>query len=397
MTQKILPSCFAEISAEHILQKYNRTPQVIYLSVVTLIVVGFVSLFFVETDVYVRAQGLIKAPGERIHPKASGSGYVQYINPLLKENAQVMAGDTLIIIGKDGWDEQLQYAALRAKELNRLLADLGTLSNLPFWGVDANGYETDEPYFQTALYKQSFQLYCRRYQNNVQALLTIQREYERSERLFHQQVIAPVEFEQVQYEYEKAHSTLSTLYDEQVQQWRQEQHTYREEWLDVASKISQLTIQKQELTIIAPVTGSVQQLLGLKVGNWVTEGEVLMEISPDEALMAECYVTPHDIGLIRIGQQARLQIDAFNYNEWGVLPAQVTDIAHDVLFLDGGKETFFKVMCLPETVQMALKNGYSAPLKKGMTFSVRFKVARRTLFQLLYDKIDNWLNPNMIA
>jgi HlyD family secretion protein len=44
---------------------------------------------------------------------------------------------------------------------------------------------------------------------------------------------------------------------------------------------------------------------------------------------------------------------------------------------------------------MTLKNGYNAQLKKGMTFSIRFMVVRRTLFQLLYDKMDNWLNPNI--
>jgi len=29
-----------------------------------------------------------------------------------------------------------------------------------------------------------------------------------------------------------------------------------------------------------------------------------------------------------------------------------------------------------------------------MTFNARFKLTERTLFELLYDKIDNWLNPS---
>jgi HlyD family secretion protein len=35
-------------------------------------------------------------------------------------------------------------------------------------------------------------------------------------------------------------------------------------------------------------------------------------------------------------------------------------------------------------------------IKKGMTVQVRFLVTRRTLFQLLFDKADDWLNPNRI-
>ena len=34
-------------------------------------------------------------------------------------------------------------------------------------------------------------------------------------------------------------------------------------------------------------------------------------------------------------------------------------------------------------------------IKKGMTLQARFYVTRRTLFQLLYDKADDWLNPNV--
>jgi HlyD family secretion protein len=31
-----------------------------------------------------------------------------------------------------------------------------------------------------------------------------------------------------------------------------------------------------------------------------------------------------------------------------------------------------------------------------MTVLARFQVTRRTLFQLLFDKADDWLNPNLI-
>ena len=33
--------------------------------------------------------------------------------------------------------------------------------------------------------------------------------------------------------------------------------------------------------------------------------------------------------------------------------------------------------------------------KKGMTVQARFIVARRSFWQLLFDKVDNWLNPNL--
>jgi HlyD family secretion protein len=42
---------------------------------------------------------------------------------------------------------------------------------------------------------------------------------------------------------------------------------------------------------------------------------------------------------------------------------------------------------------LRLKSGQEGEIKKGMTFNARFVIARRSLFQLLYDKVDDWLNP----
>ena len=388
---QILPSGFTEISAEQILHTCNRGPKIVYLSVLVLIITGFASLFFIKVDVSVQAQGILKTVGERVYPKASGSGYIQYLNPLLKEYAQVTAGDTLIIIERGVWTEQWRNAKQRENELNHLLADLELLTALPRKEYGAMYDEISN--LHTASYRQNHQLFRSRYQSGVQHFVSVQKNYERDKLLFDRNVLALADFEQTQYEYDKALLGLSLMYSEQLSQWCMEQQKYRDEQIDIRSKITQLLLQQQELTLLAPVTGTIQQLPGLQIGNYVAEGETLMEISPDGALLAECYLMPRDIGLMRVGQQALLRIDAFNYNEWGMVEAQVTDIAQDIFLFDN--QPFFKVICTPEKTFLSLKNGYTGRLKKGMTFSVSFMVTRRTLFQWLYDKMDKWLNPNI--
>ena len=393
--QKILPSSFTEISVEHILRKYNRTPKIIYLFVLILLVVGFVSMFFIHVDVSVRAQGILKTPGERVFPRATGTGHIQYINPILRENAKITAGDTLIIIGRDTWGEQLQTAEQRLSELTDLLADLEILVNIPYRGASGNYARISN--FQTAVYRQSFELFRRRHQNNLQIVSAARTIYNRDRNLFAQRVVAQEELERSRAEHDRAMATLSTLYNEQMNQWHTEQQRYLNEQLELQSRINQIEIQKQELIVIASVSGIVQQLQGLRVGSFISEGEILMEISPEGNLYAESFVSPRDIGLIRIGQRAMLQIDAFNHNQWGMLPAEVIDIAHDINMQDGMQMPFFRVLALPERDYMMLRNGYKAELKRGMTFSIRFVVTRRTLFQLLFDRIDDWLNPNIVT
>ena len=169
MSQKILPSSFTEISVEHILRKYNRTPKIIYWCVLIVFVVGFVSMFFIQVDVSVRAQGILRTPGERVFPRATGTGYVEFINPNLRENATITAGDTLIIIGRDVWGEQLQTAQQRLQELEGFLADLAILTNIPYKGARGNYARISN--FQTAVYEQSFELFRRRHQRTIRQLL----------------------------------------------------------------------------------------------------------------------------------------------------------------------------------------------------------------------------------
>ena len=54
----------------------------------------------------------------------------------------------------------------------------------------------------------------------------------------------------------------------------------------------------------------------------------------------------------------------------------------------------FKVVCKINQEHLKLKNGFKGNLKKGMTFNARFFIARRSTFELLYDKVDDWFVPN---
>ena len=76
------------------------------------------------------------------------------------------------------------------------------------------------------------------------------------------------------------------------------------------------------------------------------------------------------------------------------MKGKIESISTDI-FTDSG-QPYFKVRCKMDKQSLKLRNGYEGNLKKGMTLQARFVVARRSLFQLLYDKTDDWLNPNII-
>ena len=99
-----------------------------------------------------------------------------------------------------------------------------------------------------------------------------------------------------------------------------------------------------------------------------------------------------DIGLIKQNQTVKYQIDAFDYKYFGILTGKVIAIDNDFTVIDN--KPIFKVRCTFDTTQLGLKNGFTGKMKKGLTFQARFYITERTLWRLLWDKIEDWLNPN---
>jgi HlyD family secretion protein len=85
-------------------------------------------------------------------------------------------------------------------------------------------------------------------------------------------------------------------------------------------------------------------------------------------------------------------LDAFNYNQWGLASGKVNEISKDIININ--EQPVFRVRCSLDTRFLQLKNGYRGNLKKGMTLTGRFYLTDRSLWQLLFDKIDDWMNPN---
>jgi HlyD family secretion protein len=46
---------------------------------------------------------------------------------------------------------------------------------------------------------------------------------------------------------------------------------------------------------------------------------------------------------------------------------------------------------------MQLQSGYKTHVSKGMTLTTRYIISRRSLYELLFDKVDDWINPKQLA
>ncbi len=117
----------------------------------------------------------------------------------------------------------------------------------------------------------------------------------------------------------------------------------RKQLLQYTEELKKADEKNRLAHILAPVDGRVGQLSIHTVGGAVTAAQPLMIIVPDDATLAvEAWVANKDIGFIQVGQKAAIKVDTFNFQKYGTLAAQVSDISPDAVSDDKDKEKDMK-------------------------------------------------------
>ena len=98
-----------------------------------------------------------------------------------------------------------------------------------------------------------------------------------------------------------------------------------------------------ESVIVAPTSGRVNQLAVHTVGGVVSEGQGLMMVVPDDAVLEiEAYADNKDIGFIENGQKAEVKVQTFNFQKYGMMTGIVDDISPDAVTNPEDKEHYGK-------------------------------------------------------
>lgn len=362
---------------------------IIYAVILSATIIALILLPFIPVQVSINSRGVIQSSLERTDLFAAVSGRIVEVR--MKDNQSISAGDTVLVIDSSLPGQQGKILNRRSELLRQLLEDVGRIVN----HAGLRDKSSTEPVFLTEQYRASWLQFCQEFEEHQLNRDQAERIYRRYYTLYEKGAITLSESEKVGFEYDKAVSDQTLLINRWRSQWEIEAGGYRRELSELLSREAEIEEQNKLFILRSPVNGSVQSLTGIQTGSYVFANQKIAEISPNAQLIALCYVKPTDIGLIRKGQQVNFQVDAFNYNQWGFISGKVIDISDDIIFSDQGVAVF-KVRCVLGSDHLKLKNEYRGYLKKGMSFTARFLVAERTLFELLYDKLDDWLNPNLL-
>ncbi len=382
--KQLFPLEIIENSQEKNFSKHSTTSRVLYIFIVLILVIFLTLLPFIKVDVGVRGQGIVRPVTEVVVVRSPVSGQIQ--RWYAKENKSIRQGEIFALLDVPELTEQLRFNRSRQTQLESYITDLELLQK-----ADTAVFNTSLP-LTSSLYQQSFREFQHRLLNQKIKKEQLRDLFERKHFLYKRNAGSLMAQEEARIAVDDANVQYRLIIRQQKLAWENEKMKLQNELEQLKSEHTRFRQQKDHLKIRSPVSGTLQNVNRLYKDHFIQLNQVLAEISPDTTLIADIYISPANIGLLRKKMPVRIKIDTYNYNHWGTISGVITSISGDIQIHDG--QPFYRVTSSLDQSYLILSNGAKGEIKKGMTLSARFIVNRRSLFQLLYDKMDDWLNPS---
>ena len=365
---------------ENLTAKNKTKSKNIYFVVVVSVIIFLALLPIIKIDISSQSRGIIKSYKENVSLSTIVSGKIVWLQ--LKNNQTVAKGDTLLKISTKTLETDREIQDTLSSSTSLLLQDITSV---------LKGNTTQ---LHTSIVREDYNKYATRRSELQSKVSQAQINYNRNKTLFDKGVIAKMEFEKHLFELRFANEALASYDKNQKSNWENQKRELQDKVKNLKGAIEKIVVESNNYFLLAPESGTIENFNGLQVGSFLNASQPIATISPNDNLIVESTVLPNDIGLIKENQKVKFQIDAFNYNQWGLLSGKVVEIDKNITLKDN--QAYFRVKCLLDTKTLTLKSGYKTNVTKGMTLTTRYIITRRSLFDLLFDKVDDWLNPKLI-
>lgn len=168
----------------------------------------------------------------------------------------------------------------------------------------------------------------------------------------------------------------------------------------IAEQLAKADKRSKMVQLVAPADGVVLEIGKLSVGSIVREAEALFTLVPLGAeLEAEVQIDSLDVGFIKPGALVHLKVDAFSFQEHGMLDGKVRFISQDSFKRDtndksgGGLDAYY-LSRIPYSGQLR-KLTPGARLLPGMTVTAEIVVGHRTVMSYLLFPLTRALDESI--
>ena len=146
----------------------------------------------------------------------------------------------------------------------------------------------------------------------------------------------------------------------------------------------------KRIEIIAPVSGTVQQLRIFTVGGVVKPGEPVVDVVPTSAkLVVRARVSTVDVDRLRPGLPVEIRMPQFQRFQSETMRGEVKSISRDTLLDETNRQPYYAMEV--EADRASIPSEISDKLVAGMTTEVIVPTGERTVLQFLFSPMFNRL------
>ncbi len=340
---------------------------------------------FSKVDEVAVAHGEI-IPSEQVYPVRSLSGgIIQSIN--VKEGEQVKEGERLISL--DSKQSQVDIDGLR-RQAGLIRADIGRLKEATAKGHQARIKEAEIELKRLQDNLKSAQRELKRLQDNLKSA---QRDANRLRSLVG--AIPRLDYEHAQ---DKArdmqksiavqHKRIQQLQEDYKSENLSQLSKRQEELQTVLRQLNQSVEQLQQQFIKAPISGTVYNINVNAGKGTVQSGEELLSILPaGKEPVLEVYLPNQYRGFVDEGMKAKVKIEAFPYQEFGIIDGVVIYVSPNAVVKDktSGKSVFPTRIKLNKLSVVA--RGQEKKLTSGMEATGEIVMRQKSVLSLLLEPV----------
>src|SRR5262249_13200639 len=107
-------------------------------------------------------------------------------------------------------------------------------------------------------------------------------------------------------------------------------------------ELANLDLELRQAELRAPLDGVITAG-DVKVGDLLASGKPVVEIAEQKGFLFEVRVPSDDVGRLQVGMPARIKLDAFDYQRYGVLEGTVCFISPDSGVAEGQRAPAYLV------------------------------------------------------
>lgn len=201
------------------------------------------------------------------------------------------------------------------------------------------------------------------------------------------QSLVEIQSLQAQLNQKIAESSIDQLEAQQrIQQLEVEKTQLKSQIAETQTLLNRARTQLVQKFLYAPVTGIVSSLNVRNVGEVVQQGQTIAEVAPTTApLVLSASLPNSEAGFIKPGLAVQVKLDAFPYQDFGIVTGKVISISPDAK-QDEKQGLVYKVQVVLDR-NYVTANGQPIQFKPGQTATADIIIRRRRIADVLLDPL----------